>query len=432
MSILIKESYVYNFPHNLGKAATKSQKGDKITMASIRKRGNSYQITVSNGRDNTGKQVLETATFKPDLSKTQKQQQKDLEAFVIDFERKVKNGKFLDGEKVTFQEFAHIWLEDYAKQHMEETTRHIYKLNLETHVIPEIGHLRLSKIQPSTLNRLYNNMLQMRTDGKKGGYSTATIKYIHAIISSIFCTAIKWNVLLDNPCTRVTPPKQTKNISDIKYFTLKQTEEFLNEIETEVQAGILNLQYKVFYHMALFCGLRKGELLALKWSDIDFNKNTVSITKSTGIAGKKVITKSPKNKSSIREISIPASVVSILKQYKKEQAEYRLSIGDKWIGEDYIFIQYSGKQMSISIPYATFKKIILNYNKKANQPLPNIPLHGLRHTSATLLISQNIDVKTVSSRLGHSQTSTTMNIYSHALKKMDEQAADTLENLFYK
>lgn len=168
MSILIKESYVYNFPHNLGKAATKSQKGDKITMASIRKRGNSYQITVSNGRDNTGKQVLETATFKPDLSKTQKQQQKDLEAFVIDFERKVKNGKFLDGEKVTFQEFAHIWLEDYAKQHMEETTRHIYKLNLETHVIPEIGHLRLSKIQPSTLNRLYNNMLQMRTDGKKG------------------------------------------------------------------------------------------------------------------------------------------------------------------------------------------------------------------------------------------------------------------------
>lgn len=184
--------------------------------------------------------------------------------------------------------------------------------------------------------------------------------------------------------------------------------------------------------MALFCGLRKGELLALKWSDIDFNKNTVSITKSTGIAGKKVITKSQKNKSSIREISIPASVVSILKQYKKEQAEYRLSIGDKWIGEDDIFIQYSGKQMSISIPYATFKKIILNYNKKANQPLPNIPLHGLRHTSATLLISQNIDVKTVSSRLGHSQTSTTMNIYSHALKKMDEQAADTLENLFYK
>ena len=128
--------------------------------------------------------------------------------------------------------------------------------------------------------------------------------------------------------------------------------------------------------------------------------------------------------------------MELLKSYKLEQNKYRLSIGSQWIGENFLFIQWNGKQMDLSTPYHTFKKIIKNYNKtvteESSKKLPDIPLHGLRHTSATLLISQNIDVRTVSSRLGHAQTSTTMNIYAHSLKKMDEVAADTLENLFIK
>ena len=129
-------------------------------------------------------------------------------------------------------------------------------------------------------------------------------------------------------------------------------------------------------------------------------------------------------------------LLELLKSYKLEQNKYRLSIGSQWIGENFLFIQWNGKQMDLSTPYHTFKKIIKNYNKtvteESSKKLPDIPLHGLRHTSATLLISQNIDVRTVSSRLGHAQTSTTMNIYAHSLKKMDEVAADTLENLFIK
>ena len=127
--------------------------------------------------------------------------------------------------------------------------------------------------------------------------------------------------------------------------------------------------------------------------------------------------------------------MELLKSYKLEQNKYRLSIGSQWIGENFLFIQWNGKQMDLSTPYHTFKKIIRNYNQtvtEESKKLPDIPLHGLRHTSATLLISQNIDVRTVSSRLGHAQTSTTMNIYAHSLKKMDEVAADTLENLFIK
>lgn len=145
------------------------------------------------------------------------------------------------------------------------------------------------------------------------------------------------------------------------------------------------------------------------------------------------ITKSPKNKTSIRKIAVPEIVILFLKQYQKEQYKLKLSLRSYWQGENYVFIQDNGKQMHPSTPYKVFKSILRRHNKNTADnalKLPDIPLHGLRHTSATLLISQNIDVRTVSNRLGHAQTSTTMNIYAHQLKKMDETAADTIENLF--
>ena len=122
----------------------------------------------------------------------------------------------------------------------------------------------------------------------------------------------------------------------------------------------------------------------------------------------------------------------MLKKYRKEQQELRLSLGDQWQGDNYIFIQWNGKQMHPSTPYHTFKDIIKKYNSTVDDPakkLPDIPLHGLRHTSATLLIAEQVDIKTVSARLGHSQTSTTLNIYAHSLKKLDEKAVDILDHI---
>ena len=401
-------------------------------MASIQKRGNAYRVTVSNGRDIHGKQLIETATFHPDPERTPKQNQKALEIFALEFEQKVKSGKYLDGEKITFQAFSDTWLSDYAAGHLEATTIDIYKIHLKQHIIPAIGHLKLAKIQPLHLNKLYNTMLQERRDGKEGGYSPTTVKKIHALISSIMSTAVKWNILLDNPCERVSPPKQIRDVNDIKFFTLEECSTFLDAVDADLAAGHIKLQHKVFFHLALFCGMRRGELIALEWADFDFNKNTVNINKSTGIVDGKAITKLPKNKTSIRMVSVPAPVMTLVRQYQKEQYKYRLSLGSYWKGDSYVFIQDDGSQMYPSTPYRVFKKVLNRYNQNADALLPAIPLHGLRHTSATLLISQNIDVRTVSGRLGHAQTSTTMNIYSHQLKKMDEKAADTLSGLFQK
>ncbi len=405
-------------------------------MASIRKRGNSYQITVSNGRDIYDNQILERITWKPDPNKTEKQNQKALERFAMEFEDKVKNGKYLDGEKITFQDFTERWLKEYAAIQLEPTTVDIYRMLLDKHILPVLGHLKLARIQPNHLNKLYADLLQNRKDGKEGGYSPTTIKRCHAVISSIFSTAVHWNIVTENPCERVRPPKQARNSSDVKFFTVEQTEHFLSELDAQTRQGLIKLQHNIFFQLSIFCGLRRGETVALLWSDVDMNDNTISITKSTAIVDGKPYTKPPKNRSSERVISAPMHIIKLLKRYRIEYNTYRLSIGSQWIcredKEEYIFIQWNGQQMYPSTPYNVFKDILHRYNSTHEEPLPDIPLHGLRHTSATLLISQNVDVRTVSNRLGHAQTSTTMNIYSHSLQKKDEAAAGALESLLIK
>lgn len=437
-------------------------------MAYIKKDGDSFRIQISNGYDVNGKKIRETISYTPDSALTPKQQQKALEKFVFEFEDRVKNGKFMKGEKIDFKEFTENWLKEYAKINITPTTYNVYVHNLNTKIFPAIGHLKLSKIQPMHLQSFYNNLLEdgVRQDKKTGGYSPATIKKIHVIISSIMNTAMKWQIIDSNPCNRVTIPKQKKTISDIKNFTIEQTILFLNalnqsyvstykshdriddtgtryHVDEYIEIREIPLQFKVFFNIAVYGGLRRGEIIALTWNDIDFKTNTLSVNKSTCLVGNEMITKEPKTKSSERIIAMPESVMLMLKQYKKEQKELKVKLGDQWKGEDgenwqdknFLFIQWNGKQMSLSTPYHTFKDIIEKYNATVEQEslkLPNISLHGLRHTSATLLISQNVDVKTVSARLGHAQTSTTMNIYAHSLKKSDETAANTLDNLLSK
>lgn len=399
-----------------------------INMASIRKRGKSYQVTVSNGRDIHDRQILETATWTPDPDKTERQNKKALERFAMDFEDRVKNGKYLDGEKLTFREFTERWMGEYARMQLEPTTTEVYKFLLDSHVIPEIGHLKLARVQPAHLNKLYSVLLKERKDGKPGGYSPTTVRRVHAVISSIMTTAVQWNIITENPCKRIKPPKQAKQ--EIAFFTPEQAAAFLAELDRETKEGEILLQHNIFFQLALFCGLRRGETVALKWQDIDFDAGTVSINKSTAIVDGKRYQKTPKNRTSERVISIPRHVLTMLRRYRLEYNTYRMRIGSQWTGSGHIFIQWNGAQMHPSTPDSAMRKVIDRYNGSHKEPLPHVTPHGLRHTSATLLISQNVDIRTVSNRLGHAQTSTTMNIYTHALQKKDEQAAETLENLF--
>ena len=194
------------------------------------------------------------------------------------------------------------------------------------------------------------------------------------------------------------------------------------------------LQFKLLYNIAIFGGLRRGELLGLKWDNVDFANDTISIVQTVQRVDRTTVVTDPKTRTSARTISLPFDVMQLLKRYKKQQAEYRLSMGDKWQGDDWIFIQTNGTVMNVATPYHKLHEIINRYNETVEdetKKLPLIKLHGTRHTHATLLISTDVDLPTISKRLGHSKTSTTLDIYAHSFQELDRKASDAMEDILY-
>lgn len=424
-------------------------------MASITERNGSYQITVSCGRDIFGKKIRETTTFTPDPKLTPKKREKAVAEFAADFERRVKNGQVLEGGKTTLKEFTDRWFLEFAPQKLQAGTVEAYKKEMDK-ILPSLGHLKLTELRPANLNSFFVSMTKdgARQDGKPGGYSKATIKKTQDVLSSILRTATEWEILEKNPMDKVRSVGEIA-AEKIKFFTPEQASTFLNYLEqpqtvkikghtrtddtgTPYTVGDYEIakevpeQFRVLYNLAIYSGLRKGELLALEWSDIDFEANTIRVSKSCSVVAGEQITKCPKTKTSNRLVSIPRFLALRLKALKISRMAYRISLGDYWQGADWIFIQDNGKQMNYSTPYQTMVKILKRYNDSHEDQLPLIPFHGLRHTSATLLIAAKQDVRSVSSRLGHAQTSTTMNIYAHALQEADQKAATALETMLVK
>ena len=391
-------------------------------MAAIEKRSeNSYRLIVSCGYSKDGKKIAKkrTITLGPNL--TEKQREKELQRQLVMFQDEVEKGTYLDAGKITFEEFAEKWLADHAEKQLEPKTIHQYKEMLSSRVIPAIGHLKLNKIQPNHLLEFYNNLSEkgIRLDGKPGALSSRTILYHHRLLSSIFTMAVYWQLIMNNPCTRVKPPKVERVAA--KYYDEEQTEIMLSLLETE------SLKYRTMINLTVFTGIRLGELIGLTWDDINMDNACLSI-KQAGqyLPGLGSFDKTTKTQSSQRLISLPPMVVNLLKEYKSWQEQEKLALDNLWEEHNRIFTQHNGKPMFYGTPSSWFKKFIKKHN------LPKITFHQLRHTNATLLIGQGVDVRTVSNRLGHARTSTTTDIYTHALKRPDREAAEKLENLFNK
>lgn len=426
-------------------------------MATIRERNGSYHIEVFLGRDIYGKKIRESITYTPDPGLTPKKRQKSVEDFARDFEAKLKSGIAMDGRKITLKEFTDKWLDEYAAQKLEPGTVEKYRDELNK-ILPALGHMKLTELRPPNINSFLLSLSKdgSRKDGKPGGYAKGSIAKTSAVLSSVLRTAVDWELIERNPMDKVRLQAEP-TAEKLKFFTPDQASIFLEYIEqpytvktkghtrtddTGKQYTVgdyettkeIPEQIRVLLNLAIFSGLRKGELLALKWSDIDFDNNLLHVTKSVSVVNGEPICKAPKTKNSIRSVAIPSFVTTRLKALKISQTRFRLSVGDFWKGEDWVFTQENGKMMNYSTPYQAMQDIISRYNvdKPEDKQLPHIPFHGLRHTSATLLIASKQDVRTVSSRLGHAQASTTMNIYAHALKETDRKAANALEEILIK
>ncbi|MCI2161587.1 MAG: site-specific integrase [Oscillospiraceae bacterium] len=452
-------------------------------MATVQKRGNSYRIRASAGYDVYGKQIMRSKTWTPKEGMTKNQIGKELERQKVLFDEDIKAGLYTDSN-IKFQDFAEKWFEEYAENRLRKKTIEGYRRAMDR-IYPAIGHIHLNRLQPQHIMKFYHQLettnqcgkiryfpkpdvikaarahTDVQTIAQRAGLAPSTIKTAesghsvnknsaekiaqalnqpiktlftieysgdhlsaktireyHCVISTILERAVKWQIIKDNPCRRVDPPRVPEH--DIQCLDDKQSVILLEQLKHE------SIEDQTLFTLALYTGMRRGELLGLEWQDINFDAEVLSVRRTSQYAvGKGMYEDTTKTVRSKRSIRVTSGIMSLLRAYRASQNSHRLAMGDRWNNEwenhPWLFTNSDGTPMSSSTPLNHLKRIL----KRAN--LPSVSLHSLRHTSATLLIGQGIDVRTVSGRLGHSQTSTTMNIYAHQLQSADAAASAALE-----
>lgn len=388
---------------------------------SIEKRGkNSYRLTVAEGFNLNGKPMIHR--------KTVHGTKKDAEVELAKFVTEVQNGLVVDGKSLRFSEFTEIWKRDYGSKELAPTTYKRYCRMLETRVLPYFGHFYINKIRPTDIMKFYD-LLEKDTQlvRKKGNNGSKTKKPLsgktilehHRLLRAMLHKAVYWQLIVANPAERVQAPKAKK--PKRRSYDDEQTKILLENLEL---LSVEDTNYKVAIILTIFTGVRLGELMGLEWQDVDFKNGIISINRSSQyLSDMGVFTKTPKTESSIREVAIPDFVVSLLEQYKLWYDEQKSFYGELWTDSNRLFVQADGKPMHPS----TVSKWFVNYVGKIG--LPVINFHGLRHTNATLLISQNIDVAVVAARLGHAQITTTFNFYVHPIISHNRNAGNALEHL---
>ena len=388
---------------------------------SIEKRGkNSYRLTVSEGFDLNGNPMIHR--------KTVHGTKKDAEVELAKFVTEVQNGLVVDGKSLKFSEFTEIWKRDYGSKELAPSTYKRYCRMLETRLLPYFGHFYINKIRPTDIMKFYD-LLEKDTQlvRKKGNNGTKTKKPLsgktilehHRLLRAMLHRAVYWQLIVSNPAERVQAPRAKK--PKRRSYDDEQTKILLENLE---QLSIEDTKYKVAIILTVFTGVRLGELMGLEWQDIDFKNGIISINRSSQyLSDMGVFTKVPKTESSIREIAIPEFIISLLEEYKLWYEEQKSIYDELWMNSDRLFVQADGKPMHPS----TISKWFVKYVGQIG--LPVINFHGLRHTNASLLVAQNIDIAIISARLGHAQISTTLNFYVHPLLSHNRKAGYALENL---
>ncbi len=388
---------------------------------SIEKRGkNSYRLTVSEGFDLNGRPMIHRKT----IHGTKKEAEVELAKFVTE----VQNGLVIDGKSLKFSEFVDVWKRDYGSKELASTTYKRYCRMLETRILPYFGHFYINKIRPTDIMKFYD-LLEKDTQlvRKKGNNGSKTKKPLsgktilehHRLLRAMLHRAVYWQLIVSNPAERVQPPRAKK--PKRKSYDDEQTKILLENLE---KLTVEDTKYKVAIILTIFTGVRLGELMGLEWQDVDFRNGIISINRSSQyLSDMGVFTKVPKTESSIREIAIPEFIISLLEEYKLWYEDQKSLYGELWTNSDRLFVQADGKPMHPSSISKWFVKYVSTIG------LPVINFHGLRHTNASLLVAQNVDIAVVSARLGHAQISTTLDFYVHPLLSHNRKAGYALENL---
>lgn len=308
--------------------------------------------------------------------------------------------------RLTLADFLHRWLDEVVKPNVRPTTYLSYELMVRRHILPEIGAIRITKLTPARLQKFCADKLAgPRADGCEGHLSPRTVRYIHGVLRTALGQAVKWNIIGRNPTDAVVLPRREKK--EMRPFSVKEAKALLKAVRED--------DHYALYYLAVSTGMRRGELLGLRWADVDFDAGTLRVSQSLVCLNGRISFQQPKTERSRRELELPAETVELLRRHRFKQIQDKLFFGPDYQDGGLVFAQPDGRPTHPRNLVRHFKTAV----RKAG--LPPIRFHDLRHTFASIAIPA-VGLKVASDILGHEDISTTANIYGHVLRGVNRQA----------
>ena len=384
-------------------------------MASIDKRGDSYRIRVCRGYDEAGKKLKPyVMEWTPPEGMTPKKVEKELNRIATEFEMKCKNGEISAAGDPKLVDFCKTYLE-IQENNLSPRTYEYYENLIRDLIVPMLGHIKLSELRPAHVQKFVQHI---QTIPKKDGSmpSAATVKRKVACLQSILRQAVKLQIIKTNP-------------ADAKCLTMPQVVTKKVEIFTKQEAARMieclisePIEFQCAIQLAISSGARLGEIVALKFSDFDYDRCKVIFERSAYKVKSKPIGLKPPKDNDVRTVTIYPEVIELVKLLHEERQREAQELGTAWQGGDWLFTKWDGSIMHPQTPSQQFAKFLKRHDLKHHK------FHSLRHTSATLLLYSGVNIRQVQERLGHGSLKTTQ-IYLHSIQEADEQAASALQSM---
>ena len=367
---------------------------------SIQKRGKgSWRLVFDLERDHAGTRKQKTVTFRGT--------KRDAEAELSRILAEIKNGGFIEPSTLKVSVYLDRWLEMVVQTTSTKTFER-YSEICRNHLVPALGCINLQKLKPLHIQEAYTGFLKSgRRDGN-GGLSPRTVLHHHRVFKRALKQAVRWQLINTNPADAVEPPRVSRK--EVKFLDMAETATLLRATEGRTIYPIVLL--------AVTTGMRRGEVLGLRWKDLDLDKGFLQVSQTleqTRMRGLRA--KEPKSKASQRRISLPPMTVHALRRHMTERSEIFLRLGVGRRNDGLVFLTPEGKPRSPRALTKEFDRLVRRLD------IPRITFHGLRHTHITHLLMDGEPIKVVSERAGHASVSITLDVYGHVLPDRQEALA---------